>query len=123
MGGLTMNLKKFLYGLLSATLVVSSVTPVFAAETVTTTSSQTQISSEEVTISLSDTSILVNGESASTDNNDAVYTSHDIIYYEDKDTYDSGNAYGEGTAEDKHSSEEALKHTVVNITKPGTYRI
>lgn len=118
-----MNLKKFLYGLLSATLVVSSVTPVFTAETVTTTSSQTQISSEEVTISLSDTSILVNGESASTDNNDAVYTSHDIIYYEDKDTYDSGNAYGEGTAEDKHSSEEALKHTVVNITKPGTYRI
>lgn len=118
-----MNLKKFLYGLVSATLVVSSVTPIFAKEIATTTSSKTKISSEEVSISLSDTAILVNGETASTNSSDAVYTSHDIIYYEDKDTYDSGNAYGEGTAKDKHSSEEALKHTVVNITEPGTYRI
>lgn len=118
-----MNFKKFLYGLVSATLVVSSVTPIFAKETATTTSSQTKISSEEVSISLSDSAILVNGKTASTNSSDAVYTSHDIIYYEDKDIYDSGNAYGEGTENDKHSSEEALKHTVVTITKPGTYRI
>lgn len=118
-----MNLKKFLYGLLSATLVVSSITPIFAKELTTTASSQTNISSEEISISLSNTAILVNGETASTNSSDAVYTSHDIIYYEDKDTYDSGNAYGEGTEKDKHSSEEALKHTVVNITEPGTYRI
>lgn len=118
-----MNLKKFLYGLVSATLILSSVTPIFAKEIATTTSAQTKISSEEVSISLSDTAILVNGETASTNSSDAVYTSHDIIYYEDKDTYDSGNAYGEGSENDKHSSEEALKHTVVNITKPGTYRI
>ena len=118
-----MNAKKFLYGVLSATLVVSSITPLLAEGTVTTTSSQTQVSSKEISISLSDSSILVNGKVASNDNSAAVYTSRDIIYYEDKDTYPSGNAYGEGTEKDKHSSEEALKHTVVNITKPGTYRI
>lgn len=115
-----MNVKKFLYGLLTATMVVSSAAPVFAA---TTTTSSTQISSEEITISLSDNAVLVNGETASTDSSDSVYTSHDIIYYEDKDTYESGNPYGEGTSSDKHSSEEAAKHTVVNITQPGTYRI
>ena len=52
-----------------------------------------------------------------------VFASHDIIYYEDKDVYESGNPYGEGEASDKHSAEEAEKHYVVNITKPGAYRI
>ncbi len=118
-----MNVKKFLYGVLSATLVVSSATPLLAEGTAATVSSQTQVSSEEISISLSDSSILINGKVASNDNSATVYTSHDIIYYEDKDTYPSGNAYGEGTEKDKHSSEEALNHTVVNITKPGTYRI
>lgn len=118
-----MNIKKFLYGALSITLAVSPVTSVFAATTSTTVTSETNVSSEEVTISLSDQKVLVNGEVASTDTSDSVYTSNDIIYYEDKDTYDSGNVYGEGKASDKHSAEEASKHTVVNITKPGTYRI
>lgn len=115
-----MNVKNFLYSLLTATLVTTSASPIFAAEVVALS---TQISSEEIAISLSDHAILVNGETASSDKSAAVYTSHDIIYYEDKDTYDSGNAYGEGTSKDKHTAEEALKHTVVNITKPGTYRI
>lgn len=53
----------------------------------------------------------------------AVSLSHDIIYYEDRDTYESGNSYGEGTAADRHSQEEAQAHTVVNITQPGTYRL
>lgn len=69
-------------------------------------------------IILSDDGITVNG-SGETD----VFTSNDIIYYEDKDTYDSGNPYGEGTDADKHTAGEAAAHTVVNITAPGAYRI
>ena len=70
-------------------------------------------------IVLSDEGITVDGGSET----DAVYTSNDIIYYEDRDTYDSGNPYGEGSDADKHAAEEAALHTVVNITAPGAYRI
>ena len=55
--------------------------------------------------------------------NDAVTATNDIIYYEDRDTYESGHAYGEGEDDDKHSAEEADAHTVLNITKVGTYRL
>ena len=70
-------------------------------------------------ISLSNSGITVNGGSET----DSVFTSHDIVYYEDKDAYESGNPYGEGTDADKHTAEEAAAHTVVNITAPGAYRI
>ena len=53
----------------------------------------------------------------------SVFASNDIIYYEDKDAYESGNPYGEGEDGDKHTAEEAAAHTVVNITKPGKYRV
>ena len=52
-----------------------------------------------------------------------VFTSNDIVYYEDRDFYESGNPYGEGADGDKHSAEEAGAHTVVNITEPGAYRV
>ena len=52
-----------------------------------------------------------------------VFASNDIVYYEDRDTYESGNPYGEGEAADKHTAEEAAAHTVVNITQPGAYRV
>ena len=68
-------------------------------------------------IILSDEGILVNGG----DETETVFTSHDIVYYEDRDTYPSGKPYGEGKAADKHTAEEAAAHTVVNITAPGTY--
>ncbi|MBE6008276.1 MAG: carbohydrate-binding domain-containing protein [Lachnospiraceae bacterium] len=55
--------------------------------------------------------------------NDSVKTTNDIIYYENRETYDSGYAYGEGTAEEKHTADEAAANTVVNITKAGTYRV
>ena len=77
----------------------------------------------EVSIVLSDELITVDGEAASQTAGDAVYVSHDIIYYEDRDAYDSGNPYGEGTAQERHSAQEAEAHTVVNITQPGTYRL
>ena len=70
-------------------------------------------------IILSDEGIRVDGG----EETDAVFTSGDIIYYEDRETYNSGNPYGEGTAEERHTKEEAAGHTVVNITKPGAYRI
>ena len=70
-------------------------------------------------ILLSDKGITVNGGSET----ETVFTSNDIIYYEDRDMYDSGNPYGEGTDADKHTAEEAAAHTVVNITAPGAYRI
>ena len=69
-------------------------------------------------IELSDSGIRVSGEAE-----DAVTLSHDIIYYEDKDTYDSGRPYGEGGNRDKHTAAEAAAHTVVNITEPGAYLV
>lgn len=80
----------------------------------------TVISTEGTTrIALSDTAVTVNGEIISGDSSDAVYCANDIIYYESgKD-----ESYGEGTAEDSHSAEEAAKHTVIHITKPGTYHL
>ncbi len=78
---------------------------------------------DEVSIVLSDAQVTVDGAAASQTEGGAVYVSHDIIYYEDRDTYDSGNPYGEGTAQERHSVQEAEGHTVVNITQPGTYRL
>ena len=70
-------------------------------------------------ITLSDDGIQVDGGGET----DAVFTSHDIVYYEDRETYDSGNPYGEGETKDCHTAQEAMMHTVVNITKPGAYRV
>lgn len=77
----------------------------------------------ETVIMLSDDGVKVNDEAAPEEEGDAVYLSHDIIYYEERETYDSGNPYGEGDADDRHSESEADAHTVVNITQPGVYRI
>ena len=76
---------------------------------------------KEVSVVLSDNGITVDGQAIGSSG--AVYSAHDIIYYEDRDTYESGNPYGEGTADDRHTAEEAEKHTVVHITQPGFYRI
>ena len=70
-------------------------------------------------ITLSDDGISVNGGGET----EAVFTSHDILYYEDMDAYESGYPYGEGTSADKHTAEEAASHTVVNITAPGAYHV
>ena len=74
---------------------------------------------DETEITLSDSGISVDGAAASTDSDDAVYVGADIVYYEDgKDS-----SYGAGDANDAHTDEEAAAHTVVTITKAGTYRI
>ncbi|MBE6036428.1 MAG: carbohydrate-binding domain-containing protein [Clostridiales bacterium] len=72
-----------------------------------------------VEILLSDEKITVDGQAASADPAQAVYLGQDIVYYEDGQDF----TYGEGTEADAHSEEEAKEHTVVHITKPGTYAV
>lgn len=74
---------------------------------------------DTVNISLSDDSITVDGEAIPTDSTAAVYAANDIVYYEAGKDF----TYGEGTAEDEHSQEEADAHTIVHITQPGTYAL
>lgn len=83
---------------------------------------ETSINSEKLEIEgtkieLSDTEVLVDGIVATDDNTKAVYVARDIIYYEEGHDF----TYGEGEKEDEHSREEADKHLVVHITKPGDY--
>ena len=70
-------------------------------------------------IHLSDSGITVDGKAISTDAAQAVYTAKDIIYYEEGHDF----TYGEGAETDAHSKEDADRHTVVHITKPGVYAI
>ena len=68
--------------------------------------------------------ILLDGQNITvTGDGSGVYTSRDIIYYENKTEYPSGNPYGDGESWEMHSREEAEGHLVVNITAPGSYRL
>ena len=82
-----------------------------------------QATSDEVAITFSDSGIKVDGEDISLDENERVYLAHDVVYYEDRDEYDSGNPYGEGTDAERHSAEDAAATSVVHITQAGTYRL
>ena len=46
-----------------------------------------------------------------------------MVYYEDRDEYDSGNPYGEGADDERHSAEDAAAVSVVHIAQAGTYRL
>ncbi len=117
-------MKKWIAIFCALTLLFSMPMEVYATEAaVTADGTGSGEQQEEVKIVLADTGITVGGNAVGTDSDEAVYTSNDIVYYEDRDTYDSGNTYGEGTSEDKHSATEAAEHTVLNITEAGTYRI
>lgn len=74
---------------------------------------------DTVKIVLSDSGITVDGETVSSDSNAAVYVGADIIYYQDG----TDDAYGDGDQEDMHTAQEAQAHTVLTITKPGTYQV
>lgn len=73
--------------------------------------------SSGINIVLSDTEITVDGAAISKDPTQAVYAANDIVFYPEGQDF----TYGEGTKTDEHSQEEADKHTVVHISKPGTY--
>lgn len=113
------QIKRLISALAAVCILTAMCGGAFAAEGTESVES----AANETAIVLSDSGVTVDGAAAGQDSGDAVYLSQDIIYYEDRDTYDSGNAYGAGTDADKHSAEEAASHTVVNITQPGTYRI
>ncbi len=70
-----------------------------------------------VEIVLSDEGVTVNGAPASTKAKDAVYVANDIVFYLAGQDF----TYGEGGDWEAHTQEEADAHTVVHITKPGTY--
>ena len=82
-----------------------------------------QATSDEVAITFSDNGIKVDGEDISLDKDARVYLAHDVVYYEDRDEYDSGNPYGEGADDERHSAEDAAAVSVVHITQAGTYRL
>ena len=82
-----------------------------------------QATSDEVAIIFSDNGIKVDGEDISLDEGERIYLAHDVVYYEDRDEYDSGNPYGEGADDERHSAEDAAAVSVVHITQAGTYRL
>ena len=84
-----------------------------------TAPSETAKTFEGTSIELSDNGITVNGEAVSSDENSDVYVKNDIVFYEQGKDF----TYGEGSENDAHSQEEADKHSVVHITKPGDYLI
>ena len=123
---------------LSAMMTLSMGAAVLAANTEQTThESQTEDNTEnnsadadevsnseetkttECKIELSDNGILVDGEAISENPEDSVYAGADIVYYKEG----QDGTYGAGDEDDGHSEEEAAEHTVITITKAGTYRV
>lgn len=80
---------------------------------------QRKMNEDMIKITLSDQKIFVDGKEASANSKNAVYVGNDIIYYEEG----QDETYGNGDLKDTHSPEEAMRHTVVTITKPGTYEV
>ena len=72
----------------------------------------------ETAITLSDDGVKISGK-----NSMNVFLTNDIVFYEDRENYESGNPYGEGEAWERHTAREADAHIVVNITAPGAYRV
>ena len=99
--------------------LICSFTACNKSDTSGETKSDPIVYKDAIDIVLNDDSITVSGSSISTDSSSAVYSAHDIVYYESGKDF----TYGEGTEGDSHTSDEAGEHTVVHITKAGTYRI
>lgn len=72
-----------------------------------------------VSVQLSDSEILADGEVVSEDPEADIYVANDIIFYQEGQDI----TYGAGSEKDAHSQIEADAHTVVHITKPGTYEL
>lgn len=75
------------------------------------------IPADATKIVFSDSGITADNTPLGKNTDDAVYTANDIVYYESGKDF----TYGEGSEKDAHSAEEASAHTVVHITKAGTY--
>lgn len=103
--------------LVSILLSVAVILTLFTACGPTQSSEEAEVMFTGIT--LSDDGVLVDGTPASTNENDAVYVSNDIVFYLEG----QGAEYGEGENNEQHSQEEADIHTVVHITQPGNYTI
>ncbi|MEE1155564.1 MAG: carbohydrate-binding domain-containing protein, partial [Acutalibacteraceae bacterium] len=90
-------------------------------QTTETTNQSTQVKNNNsiCDISLNDNEILIDGKAISNDASNAVYKANNIIYYESGKDF----TYGEGSEEEAHSKDEALSHSVIHITKAGTYKL
>ena len=75
--------------------------------------------SSDVKIELQDSGITVDGTAIGSDTSLAVYAANDIVYY----PTGQDHTFGEGTEADAHEASEAEGHTVVHITKAGTYSL
>ncbi len=74
----------------------------------------------EVTeILLSDEKITADGKELTGNHSSSLYVENDIVYYEAGKDF----TYGEGSEKDAHEKEEAEAHTVLHVTRPGTYRL
>ena len=74
---------------------------------------------EEQDLVLSQDQVTLDGQVLSEGEDGAVTLSHDIVYYQEG----QGSDYGEGTAQEEHSADEADAHLVVTIREAGTYRV
>lgn len=95
----------------------NSPSDVSTAPSATASTTQPADTISGVRIGLSDSGITVDGSAASADASQDIYVANDIVYYESGHDF----TYGEGTQADSHSKEEAAAHTVIHITKPGSY--
>ena len=110
-------MKKFTAFLLTYALACLTLGGCAAREQPVSQSSANAPEIQGAAIVLSDEGITVDGAAVGSDTSAAVYTANDIVYYEEGKDF----TYGEGTEADAHSAEEAAAHTVVHITRPGTY--
>ena len=111
-------MKRTVSFLLAAALAGSLLTACSSNDT-SAGAGKTEAAADLTEIVLSDSGITVDGEPAPADETAAVYTARDIICYEDGQDF----TYGAGSESDAHSQEEAAAHTVVHITRPGTYSL
>ena len=74
---------------------------------------------EEQDLVLSQDQVTLDGQVLSEGEDGAVTLSHDIVYYQEG----QGSDYGEGTAQEEHSADEADAHLVVTIREAGIYRV
>ena len=104
----------------TAAMLVFALTACGAAPGGTAASSgQGDLTDDAVEIVLSDDGIRADGVPVGTDPKERVYIGNDIVYYEEGKDF----TYGEGGKEDAHSAAAAAEHTVVHITRAGTYSV
>ena len=103
-------MKKLLCALLASALLCGCAAGPAETTGPATTTQPPEIASTVIT--LSDEGIEFPADSG-------IHVANDIVYYEEG----RDETYGEGEAHESHSAAEAAKHTVVHITKPGTYTL